>query len=117
MTCTSCGQPIADSSRFCPGCGAAIGGPPPLPVARRTAVASPQEPDRVQTIEQTSKQWKVVMLIGITAMFGGCGACTSGTFIFEGRLSEELISLGMLSVFVGFSTFVVGKATAWWNHG
>jgi hypothetical protein len=71
----------------------------PVPVARRA-------PPRVQTVEQTSKRWKGLQVIGVCLIPLGCLASVA--------IAPEIgFGLGM----VGLAVYVYGRMAAWWHHG
>ncbi len=90
-------------------------------VQSRSAPRMTTQP-RVQTIEQTSKEWKVLQF------FGGLGLVIGFTllvivFSSAGQASPDSAwvgGLGLLSIgliFVGVIMYIVGRIGAWWNNG
>jgi len=69
---------------------------------------------KVQTIEQTGKQFKAMMLIFGGLMLVGGVSCSIG--IAAGPESGATVLGGMLFV-VGLLGWVCASVAAWWHHG
>ena len=83
----------------CPGCGH------PAELTQATAASSRPRP-AVQTVEQTSKQYKMMQLVGVGMMLGSAVACSQGSA--DG--SALLLLLGLI-------VYVAARMGAWWNNG
>lgn len=72
---------------------------------------------RVQTIEQTSKKWKLIQAIGVAGIIlGAClffGAMIPETPGWRMVLAYAGIGVGVLS----FPVYLVGRIGGWWYHG
>lgn len=64
---------------------------------------------RPVTIEQTSKTWKVVILIGLLLLFGGVAGCVAER--------GGSTNVGAPIAGLGLAVLFAGKLGAWWDHG
>ena len=80
--------------------------------------------NHTQTIEQTSKFWKAIMLVGglicvpaiplsVLSTLGVALAADGRGLAIQGVPAEALT----IAIFIGVSMVVVGKVGAWWYHG
>jgi len=76
------------------------------PTAPPTPHPSPQPRPAVQTIEKTSKKWKLMMLAGAGLVLIGIPAFFSTQNTFSG-----------LIVFAGLILYIYARLAAWWHHG
>lgn len=79
------------------------------------------EPNRHQrptVIEQTSKYWKMVQLLGALACVVGTviGCSGRGTQTNSQAMSSQA-SIGAALVVCGIMVLIYGRIGAWWNHG
>ncbi len=96
INCPECDKKISDAAAACPECAYPINGK--------------QSGKRVQTIEQTGKQWKLGQL-------GGGLMIIFGIFSFMVNAgSSEPSSTGALLLFFGLIVYVGSKFGAWWHH-
>ena len=66
----------------------------------------------VQTIEQTSKKWKILAIAGAMIMMTGlCGFCNPDV-----QSDLEIALVGVTAV-AGFLILIVSRLGAWWEHG
>lgn len=86
IDCPECGAHISDAAQSCPKCGKPLGG--------------------LITIQQTSKPYKAVQLLGGVLMLGGMVACSAGA-----DAGSYYLWMG------GISCYVFAKAGAWWRNG
>lgn len=63
----------------------------------------------VQTIEQTSKKWKLLKLIGTLVMLAGMPGCI---MVLTGNSSHLVPYIFMAGALV----YTVGGLGAWWHH-
>lgn len=99
IPCPACERQISEMAPVCPGCGHPIAAA--LPVAATVTATAP-----VQTIEQTSKQYKMGQLVGIGMILASVVACSQ----HEPYASAWLLVLG-------FVVYVAARMGAWWNNG
>lgn len=91
IKCEECGTEISDRAGQCPKCGC--------------PVEAPQD-KKVQTIEQTSKNLKLQLLIGAVILILG--------FISMFVFGLEFITLTLL--LVGIVVIIMAKISIWWHH-
>jgi uncharacterized membrane protein YvbJ len=91
IKCEECGTEVSDKAGQCLKCGCPIEAP---------------RDERVQTIEQTSKNLKLQLLIGSVILILG--------FISMFVFGFEFITLTLL--FIGIVVVVLAKISIWWNH-
>jgi len=106
VNCHECGKEISDKAQSCPSCGCPI---------QNTPTASQSNASQqvgVQTIQETSKKWKGMQLIGAILLVIGIISCINQTS--TGSLTESPVT-GVL-IFLGFIFSVIGKFGAWWHH-
>lgn len=99
IPCPACEKQISDMAPACPGCGH-----PAAPT--HPSEAAPRPGPAVQTVEQTSKQYKMWQLVGVGMMLGSAVACSQGSA--DG--SALLLLLGLI-------VYVAARMGAWWNNG
>jgi hypothetical protein len=98
--CPYCGEPILVTARKCKHCGEILD--PDLKTHRQ-----------VQTIEATSKPWKLAQLIGALLM-------TLGIFLLCAGMGGSGAGMGVAGAFValpGLIIYLVARVGAWWYHG
>ena len=76
-----------------------------------TPVTPPAGVD-VQTIEQTSKKWKFITLMGIISLLSGCFLSMVGPAVGSG-----VAMLGMAMIVGGIGAYIYGRVMSWWHHG
>ncbi|MGK0259430.1 MAG: hypothetical protein ACI96M_002872 [Candidatus Azotimanducaceae bacterium] len=85
--------------------------------ARRRATAAPAP--RVQTVEQTGKGYKALMVIGV--LFILLGGIAMGVAASAGQSgnpdSEGAGGIGMALIVLGIMLNIFARVGAWWNHG
>jgi len=89
IKCEECGASISDKAGSCIHCG--------NPVGTKSAT----------TIEQTGKQYKLEILIGVVTMLIG--------LIIAYMMDEHFIG-GIIGL-IGCAAYLHGKLGAWWGHG
>ena len=92
IKCPECNKEISDKADACPSCGYSVEA-----AARRAG--------NVQTIEQTSKQWKQAQLIGVALAIIGIIMAVSGNIY------------GGFALFLGIALFIGARIGAWWENG
>jgi len=69
------------------------------------------------TIEQTSKTWKLIQLVGFLALIGGVAlACWAWERPLPGE-TNLAFGLGCMTAASGLALNVLGSVGAWWYHG
>lgn len=100
IPCPACERQISEMAPACPGCGH------PVASTRAAPQAMPASPAFVQTIEQTSKTYKAMQLIGIAMILSSFVAC-----------SLDSPGAGWLLILLGFLVHLAARMGAWWNNG
>ncbi len=93
--CPACGHSVSSAARSCPECG------------------HPIAPPSVQTIEQTSKWHKAVMLTGVLFILAGTVLWVRGC----GSGPVALVGWGQWLVIIGILAYGAARVHAWWRHG
>jgi predicted amidophosphoribosyltransferase len=107
VDCPFCAEKIKRKAVKCKHCGSDLRAPA-APVPNHVVQAQPvqQNPQHVQTIEQTSKKWKGMLVFGVVLMMVGFIMVLTGVF-----------ALGGISLLVGVCATVYAKIMSWWHHG
>lgn len=95
IKCSECGKDISEKAPNCPACG------------------NPNSSKAV-LVEQTSKKWKIIKLVGWVATLVGIYI-----FIFnynKGGFSNPFSGAGFCLAFVGIVAIIAGKFGAWWTN-
>ena len=102
IKCPECKTDISDKARSCPKCA--------YPIAELLNIAkdNTEQPvkDKVQTIEQTGKEYKTQILLSVALTVLGI------LLVFIGGYY-----LGFFLLFAGVVWFFVARTSAWWHHG
>jgi hypothetical protein len=112
IECPDCSKQVSSNAPACPNCGA------PIATALGAQPTSANAPPRasapeVQTIQQTSKFWKLLQLTGALMVVGSCGSrCIAGPND-PSYYSRDWVWW----FFGGIALFVVAKVFSWWHHG
>lgn len=69
-------------------------------------------PQRVQLIEQTSKEWKAIILAGVLMLLAGAFVACIGI-----QVGPPIFWGGVALMFAGGCIGLYGRIGAWWNHG
>ena len=70
------------------------------------------EIENVATVEQTSKKWKIQIIISVLMLIIGIIICYAGINSDNPGIS----SLGLILAFIGFIYLCVVKYLVWWYH-
>jgi len=81
---------------------------PESPAGPPTSPAAPPPQRAVQTVEQTSKTWKGLQLLGGVAMALGFGCCLLAGEENPGGTAVLLVG--------GFIVYMIARVGAWWHH-
>jgi hypothetical protein len=98
IKCPECSRKVSDKAAACPNCA--------YPIAQTT-----EQPEKVQTIEKTSKQLKKQIIWAY-------GMVIVGIFLAWRGGNTWLLSttVGILSAFVGVLWLLRIKFLIWWHH-
>ncbi len=94
IKCSDCSNEVSDVALACPNCGRPI---------------SNLEIPSVNTIEETSKKFKLGRLMSLTVMW------LSAIVLFAGAKGNVLFIAGIV-LFLGFFWFLINKMKIWWHH-
>ncbi|HZU35413.1 MAG TPA: zinc-ribbon domain-containing protein [Gemmataceae bacterium] len=94
IKCPECGRAVSDKARACPECAYPLGG--------------------TVLIEQTSKRWKLMQLIGVLVCL--LGAIPFTVFFLLTERPAFLVLAGAVFM-IGFVIWATGSVAAWWHHG
>ena len=72
---------------------------------------------RVQTVEQTGKLWKFLMLLAMIACMVGITLLVIGFNDETHPTPNRMIGFGMLSMVGGLAGFMFARIGSWWFHG
>lgn len=77
------------------------------------------EPGYIQTIEQTGKTWKALLLVSLVLLTLGIGSCSWAVMRDPRALTRPpLLSIsGATLAIVGLAGVIVARVGAWWKHG
>lgn len=92
IKCVECGTEVSDLAEKCPKCAYPI--------------SSKKEESRVQIIEQTSKKYKMQLVVGVVVLILG--------FIFWGILDSNIV--GIILLILGVVMVISTKIAIWWHH-
>ncbi len=95
IPCSACGKQISEMASSCPSCGHPTAAS--VPPAKRPAV---------QTIEQTSKGYKLGQMAGVAIICASLVACVAG---------KTDASAGL--AFFGLIVWIGARTGAWWKNG
>lgn len=95
IKCVECGKEISELADACPHCGNPIN-------------------KKIQTIEGTSKQWKVIKLVSWILFLIGLWLALSGNA--EGGFNNPKTGAGISLAFISFIGIMISKFGAWWSN-
>jgi uncharacterized membrane protein YvbJ len=101
ISCQECGRQVSDKASACPQCACPIG-------------ALPAGGPRVVTIQETSKRWKKLQLLGMI----GVPVCFIGIMSSAGadQPSEGAAVFWVLGLLASIGAYIYGRFGAWWHH-
>lgn len=100
IKCPECSTEVSDQADACPKCA--------YPIAKPAA-------NKVQTVEQTGKKFKLQTLLSILMIIGGGAMLVSQ--VVQSKPSELAITWGIVICIIGIFWRVTVKFFAWWSHG
>jgi RNA polymerase subunit RPABC4/transcription elongation factor Spt4 len=98
QNCPDCGGMVSDQATSCPHCG-------------RPKTARPQ------LIEQTSKKWKAVQVIGVPLALIGIVVAMLTARGHTGLEATTGFWIGLVIACIGAGVALAGAIGAWWHHG
>lgn len=93
INCPECSKQVSDSAITCPDCGFQVSSP-------------------VQTIQQTSKKYKLAQAIGVLLTVSAMPLVLIGA----NSSSQNTSTAGILCFIVGPCIYFAGRFGAWWNN-
>lgn len=113
INCPECDRQVSDQAAACPQCA--------HPFRSALSAYEPRNVGRVQTIQQTAKQYKIYMLVGALIFFVGCGMFVNDVSDFgnsgqQDTIPGDVILSGMVWI-AGLIVLAGARFAAWWNHG
>lgn len=131
--CVKCEGENDNDAAFCKTCGGPLSALAALAQdtspSRPIAYATPprQRPPRVQTVQQTSKTWKGMQLVGaLLVLVGVCGAVVIQSLSPNSTLAigasspipvASIPAVGAIVAVSGVCVYGFGRVMAWWHHG
>jgi len=104
--CPFCGEEIKSTAKKCKHCGEFL--------SDMNEVSSP--PDKVQTIERTSKKYKLQLLLStlltFVSLFRLFGACVNVSVGLDGH-----VGIWGFGFIIGLIWFCAVRFNIWWHHG
>ena len=100
IQCPDCGSQVSSSADTCIKCGYPIAG----------GGTTQAHGGKVQTIEQTSKRYKLHQLLSVLLIIVGV------VVIFTGGSGGEA-TFGVLAIVVGLIWYITNRFATWWHHG
>lgn len=98
INCPECQKQVSSIAAACPNCA--------HPINQK----QPTQKPTIQTIEQTSKRWKGLQLVGFIL-------CGLGLVItFSGETGPGAINPGPIMFIVGLAIYILARFSAWWHH-
>lgn len=105
IKCPECGTQVSSLAESCPKCAYPIAG----------GGTTQAHGGKIQTVEQTSKPYKLQQLLSSLLVIGSVVAMIVG---FSGdQPSSEVGAFGVLGLVVGLIWFIVVRFMTWWHHG
>lgn len=122
--CANCEGKCSDLLDNCPHCGHPVSGKGYANIACKTESRNQliqelepplyKEPKPVQTIELTSKRYKLQLVLSVLLIIVGIVAMI---YSYNSKGQSSAGVWGILSVVFGFIWFLTTRIVIWWNHG
>ena len=103
INCSECNHEVSDKAVSCPKCGAPISG------AQEARAAG----TNINTVQETSKKFKLQSLISASLIIIGVVWATSST---SGDTTSEPSVIPGMFITIGLVWFVVNRFRIWWHH-
>lgn len=97
VKCQDCGNDVSNRATACPKCGGPISG------------AAPLTEQSTVTTQQTSKPYKVLLMLGVVMICVGMVSCLASN-------GTPSTATGLMFA-AGLLLCIAGKSGAWWHHG
>lgn len=104
IKCPECGAQVSDSAENCPKCAYPIAG----------GGSTQAHGGKIQTVEQTSKRYKLQQLLSVVLIAGSILLIIAGA---SGDKPGATAGFGVLGFMVGFIWFCIVRFMTWWHHG
>lgn len=105
IQCPDCGSQVSSSAAACLKCGYPIAG----------GGTTQAQGGKVQTVEQTSKRYKLQQLLSVLLIGVGVIVVISG--VSAEQPSGGSAAVGTLLIVAGFIWYIIARFTTWWHHG
>jgi len=102
IKCPECSNEVSDKAEKCPKCAYPIAG----------GGSTQAHGGKIQTVEQTSKRYKLQQLLAIFLIVGSVIVMITG---FSGGSNAG--AFGMLGLIVGLVWYIGIRFVIWWHHG
>lgn len=105
IKCPECGAQVSSSAESCPKCAYPIAG----------GGTTQAHGGKIQTVEQTSKRYKLQQLLSSLLIIGSVVVIIAG---FSGdQPSSGAGAFGVFGLLMGLIWFIVVRFMTWWHHG
>jgi len=101
IKCPECECQISSNAECCPKCGYPIAG----------GGSTQAHGGKIQTVEQTSKKYKLQQLLSSLLAIGSLMVMIIGS-----GLESGVAAFGILGLIVGLIWFIVVRFLTWWHH-
>jgi len=105
IKCPECGAQISSIAESCPKCAYPIAG----------GGSTQAHGGKIQTVEQTSKRYKLHQLLSSLLIIGSIVVMIAGSSGNEP--SSGGLAFGVLGLLVGLIWFIIARFMTWWHHG
>jgi hypothetical protein len=104
INCPECDAQVSSSAESCPKCAYPIAG----------GGTTQAHGGKIQTVEQTSKRYKLQQLLSSLLCIGSVVVMIAG---FSGDQPSGAGAFGALGLLVGLIWFIIVRFMTWWHHG
>ena len=104
IKCPECGAQVSSSAESCPKCAYPIAGGGSTQAHGR----------KIQTVEQTSKRYKLQQLLSTLLIIGSVVVMIAGSSGNEPNSGAA--AFGLLGLLVGLIWFITVRFMTWWHH-
>ena len=103
INCPECGKEVSDKAPTCPNCG--------VPIASKSNI----QPGSIQTIEETSKRFKLITIFSVLTMIFGLVLLVP-TCIGSDVEGSKLPTVAALFISIGLISYIINRIRIWWHH-